>query len=45
MKSLLLLGSFGNFTNVILSGGFLDDSDSDGLLHVSYGKSSERLIL
>ena len=43
--SLFLLGGFGCLSNVILSFGLLDDTDCDGLLHVSDSESSKRRVL
>jgi len=45
LSLLLLFSSFGNFTGLFLLNNFLDDTDSDGLFHVSNGKSSKRWVL
>ena len=47
-KSLLLLGllgSLGGLADNILTGGLLDDTDSDGLSHVSNGETTERGVV
>jgi hypothetical protein len=41
-KSLLLGTTLSFFTDLLLLGGFLNDSDGDSLLHVSDGESSKR---
>ncbi len=41
----LLLGGFGGLSNVLLLCDFLDDTDGNGLLHVSDGESSEGWVL
>ena len=43
--SLLLLGGLGDFTGLFLLDDFLDDSDGNGLLHVSDGESTEWWVL
>ncbi len=43
--SLLLLGSFGDDSSLILLGDFLDNTDGNGLFHVSDGESSEWWVL
>lgn len=46
-RSVLMMfyGQSSSFLGGFLSGGGLDDTDSDGLLHVSHGESSEGRIL
>jgi hypothetical protein len=39
------LGGFGDHTLLFLLNDFLDDSDGDGLFHVSDGESSEGWVL
>jgi len=40
-----LLGSFGGLTGLLFLGNFFDDTDGNGLFHVSDGKSSEGWVL
>ena len=39
------MGGFGDLSNVILSFGLLNDTDGNGLLHVSDCESSKRRVL
>jgi hypothetical protein len=43
--SLLLLGGLGDGTLLLLLDDFLDNTDGNGLLHVSNGESSEGWVL
>jgi len=40
-----LLGSLGGLTGLFFLGDFLDDTDGNGLFHISDGKSSEGWVL
>ena len=42
---MMFYGQSSSFLGGLLSGGGLDDTDGDGLLHVSHGESSEGRIL
>merc|ERR1719245_1338354 len=44
LLALSLLGGLGGLAGLLLSGDFLDDTDGDGLTHVSDGEATERRV-